>query len=262
MNAGTKRRELVEVGGLRVTLGGSEILHGVTAGFPAGQLSAILGPNGAGKSTLVRALLGIVPRAAGHVHVAGRLLESYRARELARTISFVPQDTHLDFSFRVDELVMMGRYPHLRPLERERPADRRVMAEALERLHLNHLRHRDATTLSAGERQRVLVARALATEARILVADEPVSNLDIGHRLETVELLRELARGGHAVIVVLHDIDLALRFADRVLLLNDGLLVKEGSPQAVADGPDLEEVFDIEIERRGDALVFHRRRRS
>jgi iron complex transport system ATP-binding protein len=251
------RREAVKVEEVAVTLGESEILRGISTRFLEGELTAVIGPNGAGKSTLVRAILGLVTLS-GRVLVGGRELRRLSPKELARTLAFVPQDTHLDFPFSVEELVLMGRYAHLRPLERERDVDRRVVAEALERLDLAGFRHRDVTTLSGGERQRVLIARALATEARILLADEPVSNLDIGHRLETLELLAELARAGYTVIAVLHDLDLALRYAGRVLLLDGGRVAAQGEPRAVIAGAELERAFGVRVEERDGTLLFER----
>jgi iron complex transport system ATP-binding protein len=251
------------VEGLAVELGGREVLHGVDAVFAEGRFTGIVGPNGAGKSTLVRAGLGILPASRGRVLIGGRDVRRLRRREAARAASFVPQDTHMEFDFSVEEVVAMGRYPHLDPLAREGPADRDAVRRAMERLELLELARRPVTALSGGERQRVFIARALATEASALLLDEPISNLDVGHRLDILEFLRGLAGAGKAVVAVLHDLELALRFCDPLLVLDRGRAAGGGSPSEVLAGGKLEEVFGIAIEKadlpRGWAVKFHRR---
>lgn len=249
--------------GISVRLDGKPILNELEALFPPARVTAIVGPNGAGKSTLLRAILGVVPLSAGRVLLGERSVKDLDPRELARSIALVPQDTHMDFSFRVEEVVLMGRYPHLGPLERERPRDRRLMEETLGVLDLLPLRGRDVTTLSEGECQRVLIARSLATEAGVLLLDEPISHLDIAHRLRILDLLRETARRGCTVVAVLHDLDLAARHADRLLVLDGGERAGEGDPRTILETGILERVFDVRVEQvqgsRGSFLAFTRR---
>jgi len=249
---------LTEVG---VRLGSRDVLTKVDATFPRGRISAIVGPNGAGKSTLARATVGVIGLETGSIDFFGRDLHSFTPTDLARTVSFVPQDTHVDFSFSVEEVVLMGRYPHLRPLEKERPHDHETVFRVLDTLALGEFAQRDITTLSMGERQRVLLARALATEAPVLVADEPISAFDIGHRLETLGLLRQRASEGLTVIIVLHDLDLALRFADQVLLLDHGRALRNGVPLEVLTSSELERAFEVHVRvvEGGRSLFFEPR---
>ncbi len=241
------QKPILRLENISVAIGGCPILTGIDADFHGSRVNAVIGPNGSGKSTLLRAILGAVSRSSGRVLLGGREAERFGRREMARTIALVPQDTHLDFSFRVEELVLMGRYPHLRPLERERRLDREIAEEALRRLDLLPLRRRDVTTLSGGERQRVFIARALATEARLLLLDEPISHLDIGHRLDIFKLLSDLARSGYTIVVVLHDLDFAFRHADRILVLDRGRKASEGEPQEVLESGILEQVFGVRL---------------
>ncbi len=252
----------IRIEGLAVELGGREVLRGIDAAFEKGRFTAIIGPNGAGKSTLVRAGLGILPALRGRVSIDGRDIGTLRRRQVARLMAFVPQDTHLEFAFPVEEVVAMGRYPYLDPLGREGPSDLRAVRWAMERLELLDLARRPVTALSGGERQRVFIARALATEAGALFLDEPVSNLDIGHRLDILEFLGGLSRSGKTVVAVLHDLEMALRFCDPILVLERGGVAGGGSPSALLTSGVLERVFRVSIEkvagRGGDIVKFHR----
>jgi len=254
----------IRIEGLTVELGRREVLRGIEAVFQPGRFTGIVGPNGAGKSTLVRAALGILPASRGKVTIGGRDLRTLRRREVARAVAFVPQDTHVEFAFPVEEIVAMGRYPHLDPLAREGPADREAVRWAMERLELLDLAGRAVTALSGGERQRVFIARALATSAGALLLDEPISSLDIGHRLDILAFLRELAVSGRTVAAVLHDLELALRFCDPILVLDSGRPAGRGSPAEILSSGVLEAVFGIAIERapgnEGGPVKFHRAR--
>lgn len=200
---------------------------------PAGSLYAVLGPNSAGKSTLLRLLLGLERPSAGTVEYRGRPVAEWERRALAREVGVVPQSEEIAFPLAVRELVAMGRYPHLGPWRGEGPEDRRAVEGALARCDVAHLAERPLSTLSGGERQRARVARALAQEPRTLVLDEPTASLDIRHEMGIFRLLRELADGGTTVLLVTHNLNLAARFADRLLLLDDGRPAASGSPGAV-----------------------------
>ncbi len=218
-------------------------LDGVSMDVPDGRLYAVLGPNGSGKSTLMKALLGVVPLASGEVEMDGRPLASWTRRELARQVGVVAQSESVAFPLTVRELVAMGRYPHLGALGGERDEDRAAVARALEQCDVTELAHRDVTTLSGGELQRVRIARALAQEPRALVLDEPTSSLDIRHEMAILELLRAWADEGMTVVVVTHGLDLAARFADRILLLSRGKVAAQGTPEEVLTSAVLEEVY-------------------
>ncbi|HKJ03537.1 MAG TPA: ABC transporter ATP-binding protein [Longimicrobiales bacterium] len=223
--------------------GGGPALDGVSMDVPPGCLYAVLGPNGSGKSTLMKVLLGVLAPASGAALVDERPAGAWSRRELARAVGVVPQAETIAFPLKVREMVAMGRYPHLGPLGSERDADRTAIARALEACDAADLAERDVMTLSGGELQRVRIARALAQEPRALVLDEPTASLDIRHEMAILELLRSSADAGMTVLVVTHGLDLAARFADRMLLLAKGRVAAEGVPGEVMRSSVLEEVY-------------------
>jgi len=221
----------------------SPVLDGVTMTVPEGALYAVLGPNGSGKSTLLKALMGVIPVAAGSALVGGRPASSWKRREMARAVGAVAQSETLTFPLTVRELVAMGRYAHQGALSAESPHDRRAIDAALEACDVTELAERDATTLSGGELQRVRIARALAQEPSALVLDEPTASLDIRHEMAILELLEHSARRGITVLLITHGLDLAARYADRMLLLDRGRVAAEGAPGKVLDARTLSDVY-------------------
>jgi iron complex transport system ATP-binding protein len=227
-------------------------------------VTTLVGPNGSGKSTILRLLSGLWQATEGCVELDGTPLRKMRRRDVARRLSFVPQDTGIDFGFSVQEVVEMGRHPHRGRFESFEDSDRRSVARALEQADVAELAARPVNELSGGERQRVLIARSLATEAEILLLDEPTSNLDIDHGLEVLTLLRRLANEGKSVVVALHDLNAVMRFADRAIVLDGGRISVEGPPAEVLTEGSVAAVFGVRLERlqRQDGspvLVFHRR---
>lgn len=220
-----------------------------------GTLHAVLGPNGSGKSTLMRALLGTTRRMGGEARVGDRPVEAWDRRELARVVGAVTQHEPTAFPIRVRDVVAMGRYPHLGPLAPEGPRDREVVDRALERCDVARLADREVGTLSGGEHQRVRIARALAQEPSALVLDEPTASLDIRHEMEILRLLREAADGGMAVLLITHHLDLAARFADRILLLGCGRVAARGTPGEVFRAETLEAVYGWPVEVRTDEVT-------
>jgi iron complex transport system ATP-binding protein len=231
-----------------VERGGAAILKEISLTLRGGSVLAIAGPNGSGKSTLLRCMAFLWPPAGGHVRLDERDLRHMPRLEIARAITYVPQEIRLDFDFSVREVVGMGRYAHRGRLAAETADDRRCVDEALARADVTHLAERSVTRLSGGERQRVLIARSLATRAPVLLLDEPTANLDVDHSLEVLALCRSLANDGYAVALASHDLNAVFRFADRVALLNYGCLVGEGPPAAVLNGPNLRQVFHVASE--------------
>jgi len=235
----------VSIENLSVRLGRRPVLDGVSAVLEPGNLIGIIGPNGAGKSTFVRAMLGLVPSQAGRVAVNGRDIATMPPRAIARAVAYLPQGQTLHWPLSVERLVALGRLPHLAPLSRVSEADRAIVAEALARADVAHLKDRVATELSGGERARVLLARALAVGAAGLVVDEPLASLDPGHQIDVMTLLRREARAGGLIVAVLHDLGMAARYCDRVLLIDRGKLVADGAPDAVLTAERLAEVYGI-----------------
>jgi iron complex transport system ATP-binding protein len=218
-------------------------LDGIDMHVPQGAFYAVLGPNGSGKSTLMRVLLGVIREENGEVRIAGRSIERWTRRSLAKEVGAVPQAEYMPFPISVRELVAMGRYPHLGALRPEGPRDRAAIREAILRCDLAGLEDRDVTTLSGGELQRVRIARALAQEPSGLVLDEPTASLDIRHEMTIFRLLRESANQGMTVLLITHHINLAARFADRFLLLSEGRVAAEGSAEEVFREEVLESVY-------------------
>ena len=229
-------------------------LDGVTMKVPEGTLYAVLGPNGSGKSTLMRAIMGVIRPESGGVRVGGRETRSWTRRALARAVGAVPQTEHLAFPLSVRDFVGMGRYPHLGPLRPEGEEDRAAIATALERCDVLELEDRNVETLSGGELQRVRIARALAQEPSALVLDEPTASLDIRHEMSIFQLLRNSADHGMTVLLITHHINLAARFADRLLLLSGGRVAAEGEVREVFQERILEEVYRWPVAVREDPV--------
>ncbi len=232
-------------------------LRDVSIHVPSGSLYAVLGPNGSGKSTLLRALLGSVPLAGGHVLVDGKPVHAWSRRAIARTVGVVAQTESVTFPISVRDFVSMGRYPHLGALRGERAEDRRAVAAALDACEALELADRWLATLSGGERQRVRIARAMAQEPEALVLDEPTASLDLRHEMGILKLLRASADGGLTVILVTHQMELAARFADRLLLLDEGRVAAEGAPNTVLREDVLGSVYRWPVTVRENPVTGH-----
>jgi iron complex transport system ATP-binding protein len=235
----------IRIEALDVALGDRRVLAGIDTEMTGGGLIGVIGPNGAGKSTLARAMLGLLKPLAGRVLLDGAEVGTLRPADRARTIAYLPQGQTLHWPLSVERLVALGRMPHLAPFSRLSTADTAAIEAAMAATGTLDLRTRDATELSGGERARVMLARALAVEAQALIADEPLASLDPSHQMEMMELLAERARAGTLVVVVLHDLTMAARFCDRLLLLSQGRLMADGSPDTVLTDAALAEVYGI-----------------
>lgn len=208
-------------------------LDGVDLDLPAGTLVALVGPNGSGKTTFLRALLGSIPVDRGQVFLQGRPIVTWSREAMAREVGVLPQREESAFPMTVMEGVLLGRYAHLGPLRPVGPRDRAAARSALERCDAWRFRDRLTHTLSAGEWQRVRLARALAQEPQALVLDEPTSALDVRHEMEVFELIRHLVGDGLGCLLVTHHLNLAARYADRIVLLDRGRVAAAGTPNKV-----------------------------
>jgi len=241
------RAPVLGVSNVHFGYGTTPVLKDVSLALQGGEMLGVIGPNGSGKSTLLRLLSGVLPPGAGSSWLRGRPLYEYTAPQLAHAIAVVPQETLIEFPFSVMEVVLMGRSPHLGTFAFEGDRDLEVAQRAMQRTGVAHLAQRTIHELSGGERQRVILARALAQEADILLLDEPAAFLDIRHAVELYDLLHDLQDEGKSVLTVLHDLNLAALYCDRVALMKEGALVQVGTPHEVITYANITATYDTEV---------------
>ena len=222
-----------------------DLLDDVTLQVDAGQLVGLIGPNGAGKSTLLRAISGILRCQEGTVSLEGRDLQSMTAKDVASDLALVPQIAPYTHGFTSMELVLMGRYPHLGRFQIEGKADNRIAMDAKQMTETEQFADRTLDTLSGGERQRVFVARALAQQPSILLLDEPTSNLDILHQLMVLDLVRQLVNDGLTAVAAFHDLSMAARYCDSLVVMHGGRVIATGAPEEVLSPALIETVFKV-----------------
>jgi len=229
---------------LELSYGKNRVLNDVSFSVLEGEFFIIIGPNGSGKTTLVKAMSGAARPQQGDVKVLGRPLRSYSGKALARCVAVVPQVAPMDIPFTVAEVVLMGRSPHLPWMGLERKKDLEIAERAMRFTHVAHLAERKLDQLSAGERQRALIARAICQQPRIMLLDEPTSALDPAHQVQIMDLLEQLRHDeGVTVVMVSHDLNLAALYADRLLLMKEGLMVALGEPNSVLTFETLEQAY-------------------
>ena len=223
-----------------------KVLHEICASFKPGTVCGLLGPNGSGKTTMLKNIAAILKPEKNTVYINGRDITGMTPSETAKELALVPQNTHIDFDFTVEDIVMMGRTPHIRGFSGESDEDRKIVRWALETARVSHLKDRSIKSISGGELQRVVIARALAQKTQVILLDEPVSQLDIYHQLSIMETITELCHEQKlTVVTVLHDLNLAAEYCDMVYLLKDGRIVCGGPPKEVLTYQVIEEVYDI-----------------
>ena len=240
--------------GRDLTIGYSDRIvgRGLDVALSTGEVLALLGPNGGGKTTLLKTLLGLIKARAGDVELDGRPLGAYSIRERARVIAYVPQVHIGTFAFTVETVVLMGRTAHGNLFSAPSAHDRAVIRAVLERFGIAQLSSRPYTQISGGERQLVLLARALAQEPRFIVLDEPTASLDFGNQGKVMREIRGLAQSGHGVLFTTHDPNHALRAADRAYLLREGARIAEGAVHEVLERAQLEALYGAPVERLTD----------
>lgn len=237
----------LETKDIAISFGGASLLRNVDLSVASNEMVGLIGPNGSGKTTLLRVLGNLRRPDAGAVELDGRQVEQISERQLSKKIACLAQGGDAHWPMRVDALVALGRLPHRQPFGGLKDADLAAIERALHSADVSSLRHRTMAHLSGGERMRVLLARALAVEAPLLLADEPVAALDLLHQLSVMELLLSTARKGTGIIVVLHDLSLAARFCDRLVLIARGGVIAQGTPAEVLSRENLALAYGVDV---------------
>jgi len=249
----------IETKAVEVLLNGNHILKGIDLNINDRELAGIIGPNGSGKSTLLKCIYRVLKPTAGAVYLDHRALNSYPCKESARCIAVVAQHNYYNFDFTVRDVVLMGRAPHKRALERDNAEDYQIVAESLETVAMSAFAERSFSTLSGGEQQRVILARALAQRTPCLILDEPANHLDIKYQLQLMDLLRGL---GRTVIAAIHDLNIAAMYCDRLYAIKNGIIVGQGSPKDLRTLEFIQGFYDGEAQIMTDNsgcihILFH-----
>ena len=240
----------LEASGIKVWLKRRAVLNGLDLAADRGQLTAVIGANGAGKTTLLRVLAGLLPAAAGEARLDGRALAAWPRPQLARTLAYLPQERTIHWALSARSVVALGRLPHRALGQGESAADRAAIARAITTMDIGHLAERPVSDMSGGEKARVLMARALAQEPRVLIADEPAAGLDPAHQLALFRHFVTFATSGRTVLVALHDLSLAARFCHKIVLVHAGRALAAGPPEEVLTPPQLAAAYGIAAEYR------------
>jgi iron complex transport system ATP-binding protein len=240
---------LLRVNLLKAGYTGKTVLNDIRFELPAGRILALIGPNGSGKTTLIRALSGVLPVVEGELHINGTDLASANQLERARLLAVVPQSTHIPPTFTVDEVVMMGRTPYINWLGSTTQKDEAIVERAMALTDITRFKGRLSGELSAGERQRVILARALAQDTPVLLMDEPTSHLDLRYQIEFLELAVSLAyEQNKTVLIALHDLNLAARFGDEVLAMKDGSMAALGKTEDILVPETIERIYGLAVD--------------
>ena len=247
----------MSVQGLSFAYGEHEVLHNISFSVDYGEFLSVLGPNGVGKSTLFRCMLGLLAPSAGGAYVDGRAVADMSARQLAYAIAYIPQSHSPVFNFSVFDMVLMGTTAQTGSFASPGKRQRSLANKALRRLGIEHLSDRGYANLSGGERQLVLIARAIAQQAKVLVMDEPSASLDFGNRLRVMRTVRDLTQDGYAVIQSTHDPEQAYMYSDRILALHGGRVAAFGTPKETLNADLVSALYGVDVEvcsMREDAI--------
>lgn len=249
----------IEAKAVEALLGGNHILKGIDMEAGDRELVGVIGPNGSGKSTLLKCIYRVLKPTVGAVYLDGRELDGYSYKESARSIAVVAQHNYYNFDFSVKDVVLMGRAPHKRALDRDTAEDYEIVAESLETVGMADLADRSFSTLSGGEQQRVILARALAQRTPCLILDEPTNHLDIKYQLQLMDLVRGLDR---TVIAAVHDLNIAAMYCDRLYAVKGGQIVGQGTPRELLTPPFIRAVYEVDARVMTDEdgalhILFH-----
>ena len=238
---------MLEVNNIHFSIDGKKILDGISARFEPGRIHGIIGPNGSGKSTLLKNICRIWKPQSGSIVINGKDYSEIPRKELSTMVTLVPQNTTIGFPISVFDIVSMGRNPHLGRFEGVRKKDREIIERALQQTNISALKDRNINELSGGEGQLAIIARAIATEASLVLLDEPTSELDVKHTLEIIDILYEFKDQGKTILVTIHDLNLARRFCDRITILCRGKLFYSGTPEDAFAEENIKQVFGVNV---------------
>jgi len=238
---------MLEVNNIHFSIDGKKILEGISARFEPGRIHGIIGPNGSGKSTLLKNICRIWEPQSGSIVINGKDYSEIPRKELSTMVTLVPQNTTIGFPISVFDIVSMGRNPHLGRFEGVRKKDREIIERALQQTNISALKDRNINELSGGEGQLAIIARAIATEASLVLLDEPTSELDVKHTLEIIDILYEFKDQGKTILVTIHDLNLARRFCDRITILCRGKLFYSGTPEDAFAEENIKQVFGVNV---------------
>lgn len=235
----------IDIENITFSYGDTNLFQKASARFSDSEFCGIVGPNGSGKTTLLKCINGLLPLYGGDVKVNGLSIRQYQPLELAKLISYVPQHQDNVFDVTVFDLVMMGLYPYQKKWQISSQEDADIVEEMLHRCNLTHLQNRLLRELSGGEMQRALIARAMAQQTPIMLLDEPLSNLDVSHRYEIMDILQKLNGQGVMILIILHDFSIALEYATHALLMQKGEIVTHGRAMSVLSPENIRNIFDL-----------------
>ncbi len=222
------------------------IFNDLSVSFPQGGFCSILGPNGSGKTTLLKCVAGLLKPDSGTIQLNGKPMSEYKMTEMARTLAYVPQYQDIVFDISVFDYVMLGRNPYQTPWEMQRPEDKEVVEDMLQRCKVWKYRDNLLQALSGGERQRVMIARAMAQQTGIMLLDEPLSNIDVTHKFEIMDILQQLnEEQGVSILIILHDLPIAKSYSKQILLLKEGNVLQYGDRNAVLTEGNIRNCFDL-----------------
>lgn len=241
-------KPIIDVRNLEFSYGEKPVLNNINLSIDEGTFVSIIGPNGSGKTTLLKNMSGVLNPVSGNISFKGKEIRKYKKRELARHLAFVSQNTQVDFNFTVMDIVLMGRAPYMGPFESETVKDMEIAEKVMSMTNIYELKNKKITEISGGERQRVIIACALAQTPEVILLDEPVSNLDIQHQVDVLGILKKLNRENNmTVVTVLHDLNLAAEFSDIIMLLKEGKMLYSGTPFEVITVSNIENAYKTSV---------------
>lgn len=239
---------MIHIKNLEAGYSDKQIFKNLNLDFSRAEFVSILGPNGAGKSTLLKLINGFMKPDSGEIEIAGKRVDKWVPQELAKVVTYIPQENYIQYNFTVEEIILMGRYPFISIWQNYSTHDKDIVEKIINDLDLHQLRHKYINQLSGGEKQRTLIARAIAQDSDYILLDETFSHLDINHQVEILNIMKKLhAEKGKSIIMVSHNINLSANYSQRMIALKRGELIADGSPEEVMTSENLYKLFDIKL---------------